>query len=401
MDTNKLTTQRLRTLTPLKTVQKIADGGGLYLEVRPSGGKFWRYAFRWHGRQQTFTIGQYPDVPLAAARLAHQEARRLLAQGVNPCVQKRQEEESARNTVQMLAELWAAHHLREVSEGRKTRVESLLRRYILPAFGRMSVSEVTGGTIIRWARRLEDTGVGPTAIINARQILGMVLDEAVARDMIPASPLASPAVRRSVKKPKTKHLSAPIEPAQAAEALRLLWKATEAGDALSRLCRALPYLAVRPMEAAAMRWDDIDLEAREWRFVTPKTDQPHIVPLSRQVLDILGPPQPSGWVFPSSRLADGHIHKTCIPRVFQFCGLANILTPHGCRAMFRTLASERLGYNFEVLELQLAHRIPGPMGATYQRARYLDQRHRLMQEYADYIDGLREVRQAAGEEADR
>ena len=395
MDANKLTAQFCRKIEPTDQVQRFSDGGGLFLEVRPTGYKVWRYAFRWHGRQQLLTLGGFPDIPLSAARDLHGEARRLLASGVNPCAEKRRTEEGAKFALEAVAAQWVSSHARKVSEIRKKHIEATLRNHVLPFLGQADVRALTGGNIIRWMRRLEASDTGPTAIVQARVVLGMVLEDAVARDLIETSPLASRAVRRAVVPPKTQHFDAPQEPSEAGKALRILWTARTGDSSLDRVCLVLPYLASRPGEAVAMRWEDIDTAAGEWRFTTPKTSRQHIVPLSRQALRLLGEPCDSGWVFPSFGKA-GHIHPISPTQAYKAAGLQGLLSPHGCRAMFRTLASERLGYPAEVLEIQLAHRVPGPMGDTYQRARFLEQRRRLMQEWADYIDALRLAAPSSG-----
>ncbi len=389
MDTNKLTPQLCKKIEPTDRVQRLSDGGGLFLEVRPTGHKVWRYAFRWKGHQQLLTIGGFPDIPLSAARNLHASARRLLASGVNPCVEKRRRGEDAKFTLEAVAVQWLSSHSKKVTEIRSKHIEATLRNHVLPFLGHEDIRVLTGGSIIRWMRQLETVGTGPTAIVQARVVLGMVLEDAVARDIINTSPLASRSVRRAVIPPKTKHFDAPDEPSDAGRALRLLWRARTDRTSLDRACLVLPYLAARPGEVVAMRWEDVDVAAAEWRFITPKTSRQHIVPLSRQALALIGEPTSSEWIFPSSGKA-GHIHPVSPTQAYKLAGLKGLLSPHGCRAMFRTLASERLGYPAEVLEIQLAHKVPGPMGDTYQRARFLEQRHRLMQEWADYIDGLRE-----------
>lgn len=385
----KLTHTQVKAIEPGNRIKKLFDGGGLYIEVRPSGGKFWRYAYRFGGRLQTLTIGQFPDISLSMAREKHAEARRILAEGRNPADERRKALSAMANTLASVAAKWKESHCRNLSESRTKNIDIYLRRHILPPLGHMPVTEINGQTIIGWTRRLESIGTGPHAIAAARIVLGLILDDACAKGLINASPLWNRAVKKAIKPPKGKHLPAPIDESAVGVALATLWRATASMRTVDRICRLLPYLAVRPSEACAMRWENIDLKSSEWRYDVPKTGTKHIVPLSRQALEIIGKHEGKGFVFATSSSFE-HAVTASVSHLYKRAGLDGVLTPHGCRAMFRTLASEQLGYSAEILELQLAHKIPGPLGDTYQRARFLDQRRRLMQEWADYIDCLRE-----------
>ena len=385
----KLTHTQVKAIEPGKRIQKIFDGGGLYVEVRPSGGKFWRYAYRFDGKMQTLTIGQFPDISLSMAREKHAEARRILASGRDPADEKRKKLSARDNTLASVAAQWRESYCRNLSKSRTKSIDICLRRHILPPLGHMPVSEINGQIVINWMRRLESIGTGPQAITASRVVLGIIMDDACAKGLITASPLWNRAVKKALKQPKNNHLPAPIDEPAVGAALATLWRATASQGTLDRICRLLPYLAVRPSEACAMRWENIDLKSSEWRYDVPKTGTKHIVPLSRQALEIIGKHGGKGFVFATSSSVE-HAVAASVTHLYKKSGLDGVLTPHGCRAMFRTLASEQLGYSAEILELQLAHKIPGPLGDTYQRARFLDQRRRLMQEWADYIDGLRE-----------
>ena len=390
----KLTHTQVKAVEPGDRVRKLFDGGGLYLEVRPAGGKYWRYAYRFQGRMQTLTIGQFPDISLSMAREKHAEARRILAGGDDPGDENRTAKLNRCNRLLDVAIAWQESHARSVSAVRASHIAATLRLHILPQLGHMPVADIGGGTIIAWMRRLESADIGQHAVIEARNILAMVLNDAAARGVIQMSPLWNSAVRKSVRPPPHIHHPAPLEPDKAGEALSMLWARQGSDCALARASRLLAYTAVRPAEACAMRWEDIDFTTGEWRYDVTKTITKHIVPLSRQVLELLCDRKASGFVF-ASRGSFGHLNPISLTQAFKRSNLGGILSPHGCRAMFRTMASEHLGYSAEVLEIQLAHKVPGPLGDTYQRARFLDQRHRLMQEWADYIDGLRARAQEA------
>jgi integrase len=192
-------------------------------------------------------------------------------------------------------------------------------------------------------------------------------------------------------------MAAPTDPAKVGEILCIL-EAFQGSPVVAAAIRLLPLVFCRPGELIAMRWADVDLEAGEWRYTVPKTKTEHLVPLSRQAVAILRDLYPltghlpGGWVFPGGRTPMRHLSNMAINAAYKRLGIdtQEELTGHGWRAVARTLLHEKLGYPPEIIEHQLAHRVPDALGKAYNRTRFLEMRRRMMQEWADYLDRLRE-----------
>jgi integrase len=192
-------------------------------------------------------------------------------------------------------------------------------------------------------------------------------------------------------------MAAPTDPEKVAEVLRMV-DAFAGGPVVGAALRLLPLLFVRPGELRTMRWEQIDFEAKEWRYTTSKTKTEHLVPLSKQALAILEDLRPltghlpGGWVFPGGRSPKNAMSDAAINAAYRRLGIdtRNELTGHGWRACARTLLHEQLGYVPEIIEHQLAHAVPDALGRAYNRTRFIEQRKKMMQAWADYLDRLRE-----------
>jgi integrase len=393
-----LTDVSIRNAKPTERLQKLSDGGGLYLAVLPTGGKSWRFKYRCAGKEKLLTFGTWPDVSLAAARRKREEARRLLADGIDPGAERQAErarrDALAANTFEAVAREWIERHLSKKSQAYRERVVSQLERFAFPAIGDRPIAELTAPEILEVVRRVEKLNILETAH-RVRQVVGQVIRYAIATGRAQADP--TPALRGALPPAPTKHMAAPDDPAKVGAILRAL-EAFQGTPVVAAAIRLLPHLFVRPGELRTMRWADVDLEAAEWRFEASKTRTPHVVPLSRQALAILRDLKPltghlpGGWVFPNERTSLRPMSNMAMNAAMRRLGIdtKREITGHGWRAVARTLLHERLGYPAEAIEHQLAHAVPDALGRAYNRTRFLDMRREMMQRWADYLDKLRD-----------
>ena len=390
-----LTDTTVRNAKPADKVRRMFDGGGLYLEIAPRGGKWWRLKFRFEGKEKRISLGVYPDVSLKKARERREAARKLLADGVNPSdnrkAQKETQLEKAANSLEVIAREWHKKQSTTWSARHSDGIIKRLERDIFPWLGKKAISELTPKELLTALRRVEERG----ALESAHRILGncgQIFRYAIAtgradRDITSDLRGALPGV-------KTKHLSAITEPIKVAELLRTI-DGYEGTLIVKCALRLAPLVFVRPGELRKAEWKDIDLEIAEWRFTVSKTNTPHIVPLSKQSIEILEEVKPltgNGlYVFPSQRSAKRPMSDNAVLVAFRTMGIRKEeMTGHGFRAMARTLLDEVLGIRPDFIEHQLAHAVRDPNGRAYNRTSHLEERKKMMQEWADYLDKLKE-----------
>lgn len=400
MATGKLTEAAIRNAKPGLTPAgrptakpyKLADAGGLYLEVAPSGGKLWRLKYRFGGKEKRLALGAWPAVSLKTARQKAAEAKGRLADGTDPGEARKAAQRLASDSFEAIAREWIARHLAGKADSHRSRVVSRLERCVFPYLGARPVAEISAQDVLAVARRIESRGAIETAH-RAVQNVGQALRYAVATGRAVNDPTA--ALRGALTPAKPQHMAAPADdPARVAEILRAT-EAFKGGPVVHAALRLLPLLFCRPGELRTMQWADVDLDAAEWRFTTSKTRTEHLVPLSRQALAILRELHPltghGRYVFPSARGAGRPMSDAAINAAYRRLGIdtRTELTGHGWRAVARTLLHERLGFAAEVIEHQLAHAVPDALGRAYNRTKFIDERRRMMQTWADHLDTLR------------
>lgn len=395
----KLTDKKIRSLSPREKSFKLFDGGGLFIFITPKGSRLWRYKYRFAGRERLLVIGKYPDISLAEARRIHLKARGLLARGLDPAEQKRQDKKSAqaavRNNLNFLVSEWIVTHSRRVVPERARALKSALTRHCLPYLGHHPLQSLQPPIVLEWLHRLE-TKVGSATVHLCKSALKMALDFAVARGMLDQNPLDQRGISRQIAPHRVRHHPAPQNPIDVAPILRALDGLPPRWSIQTRCAlRLLPLIATRPSEMLHMKWMDVDWEKREWRFTASKTKTPIVVPLSRQAISILrelwARTGKSTHAFANGRTPGKPIHSKWLPRAMSnIPGIAaGSIVPHGWRAVFSTLGQESCGFHLTWIELQLGHRIRGPLGDTYNRASFLEQRRQMMQRWADYLDELK------------
>jgi len=390
-----LTDTTIRNAKPGDKTVRLFDGGGLYLEISPKGGKYWRLKYRFLGREKRLALGIYPDVTLKMARDRRDDARKHLAGGIDPGEYKKSVKqtrmESAANSFEVVAREW---HVRKSGIWTERHADGVMKRLelnVFPWLGKRPVAEITPKQILYVIRRIEERG----ALETAHRALGscsQVFRYAVATGKVPTDPCRD--LRGALPPIKVRHRSAITDPVKVGELLRAI-DSYEGTLTVKYAMRLAPLVFVRPGELRKAEWNDIDLENAEWCFTIPKTNTPHIVPLSRQAVTILEEIMPltgtGRYVFPSSRSLKRPMSDNAVLAAFRRMGIEkDEMTGHGFRAMARTILDEVLGFRPDFIEHQLAHAVRDPNGRAYNRTAHLDERKKMMQVWADYLDKLKQ-----------
>jgi integrase len=382
----------VRKAKPGEKPYKLSDERGLYLLVTPQGGKLWRMNYRFGGKQRTLCFGAYPEVGLADARARREDARRLLAHGVDPGEERKATRRAARETFEAIAREWHGRFSSVWAASHAKRVLERLENHIFPYLGGKPVSAVSAPMILAVLRRLEDAGKVESAH-RIRGIIGQVLRYAVASGRLDSDP--TPALRGALTPVRTVHYPALLDPVEIGRVLRMLHGYTGTAEVRAAL-RLGPLLFVRPGELRTMRWDDLDMEAREWRFTLSKTQTPHIVPLARTAVEIIEELRPltgrGVFVMPSARSPTGArpMSEGAVLGAYRALGIdKSVLVGHGWRATARTLLVEKLGFRVDIVEQQLGHVVRDPLGRAYNRTTFLEERRGMMETWAGYLEGLR------------
>lgn len=390
-----LTDTKLRSLKPRKAPYRVADSGGLCIEVRPSGAKLWRYRYRFAGKASMVSLGEYPAVSLADARAEREKAKALLKAGTNPAHAARAERatqaEQAQNTFAAVAgELLAKRSREGLSAPSVAREQRMIEKDLVPYIGSLPVADVEAPMLLAALRRIEARGAVETAH-RARSLAGMVFRYAIATGRAKRNPAAD--LVGALQSPKVQHFASLTDPADVALLLRAIHGYQGSPQVMAAM-KLAPLVFVRPGELRTARWADIDLDAAEWRYTASKTSQSHIVPLAHQAVDILHELRPittrSVYVFPSARGAARPMSENAVNVALRTLGYdGSTMTGHGFRAMARTILDEVLGFRPDYIEHQLAHAVRDPLGRAYNRTAHLPERKAMMQAWADYLDQLR------------
>lgn len=378
----------------------LYDTGGLYIILNPppSNG-WWRIKFRFNGKSDGMSMGVYPTVSLKMARKRRDAARALLEEGINPRQHrkstKREKEAAATNTFEAIARDWYVKRQTKWAKSHSSRLIRLLERDVFPWLGRRPVSEVTAPELLAVIRRIEHRGAIDTSH-RALQVCGQVFRYAVATGRLESDP--SRDLRGALEHHQGGHFAAVTDnPERLAEILNAMDE-YKGGLVVRCALRLMPLVFTRPGELRHAKWRDIDLDAGEWRFRVSKTGNDHLVPLSKQAVVILEELQPltdrddGGFVFPSARGARAArpMSDNAVLTAMRAMGIGkDEMTGHGFRAVARTMLHELLGFKAEVIEHQLAHRVADTLGTAYNRTKFIDERKRMMQVWADYLDALK------------
>lgn len=377
---------------------KLSDEKGLFLLVKPQEdgwGKWWRFKYRFDGKEKMISLGTYPETSLAQAREKRDEARKQLAAGIDPSENRKavkaSKAESAANSFEVIAREWGIKKVESWDE-KNNRSKRMLERNIFPWLGGKPITEILPKDILACLRRVEDRGTIETAH-RTLQICGQVFRYAVATGR--ADRDITHDLKGALPPAKGEHFAAITEPKQAGELLRAI---DGYQGSLPSLCalKLAPLVFVRPGELRAMEWAHVDLDTKEWRYFVSKTSVQHIVPLSMQAVAILQELYPftgrGRYVFPSERTPRGDrcMSENTLNAALKRLGYGkDVMTAHGFRAMARTILDEVLSVRPDFIEHQLAHAVRDPNGRAYNRTAHLPERHKMMQQWADYLDQLK------------
>ncbi|KGW20349.1 phage integrase family protein [Burkholderia pseudomallei MSHR2451] len=390
-----LTDTAIRNAKPADKPVRLFDGGGLYLEIAPSGGKWWRLKYRFGGKEKRYSLGVYPEVTLATARKKRDEAREKLAAGIDPGEAKKAEKRAsllaAANSFEVVARGWMDERRTTVEPAQHAKTLARMENDVFPWLGKRPIAEIDAPEILVVLKRVDGRGARFTAH-RIRSEISRVFRYGIkeghckadpARDLVDAIPPA-----------QTTHFASITEPEKVGEMLRAFDGFTGTFPVLCAL-KLAPMLFVRPGELRKAEWAQFDLDKGEWRYFVNKTKTDHLVPLAAQAVTILRELHAltgeGVYVFPGARDRNRPMSEAAINAALRRLGYdtRTEITGHGFRAMARTILHEELEEKPEVIEHQLAHTVPDSLGRAYNRTKFIKARRSMMQQWADYLDKLK------------
>lgn len=408
--TKELTDLEVKTAKAGDKPKHLFDGKGLFLliaplKLRPDGkpqpvSKWWRFKYTFAGKTKTISFGTYPEVSLSDARQRREDARKLLANGTDPGeakkAQKAAQGEQAANTFEVIARQWHAEYTKDknITEEHTINIMNRLEKDIFPWIGKKPITEITAPEIQSILDRVKSRGVIETAR-RAKTIIGQVYTYAIRKgwamyDISAGFKRYLPSVNDT-----RKHMAAITDPKELAPFLRAL-DGYQGAFVTKCALRIAPLVFVRPGELRKAEWSEFDFERKEWVIPAAKMKMrvSHVVPLSDQVISILEELKPltgnGKYLFPSLRSAERPMSDNTVNAAFKRMGFdGDTVVGHGLRATARTLIHEILGFTPDAIEAQLAHVVPDRHGRAYNRTAHLAERRRMLQQWADYLDGLK------------
>ncbi|WP_193166126.1 tyrosine-type recombinase/integrase [Microbulbifer hainanensis] len=393
-----LTELQVKQAKPRDKDYKLSDEKGMFLLVTKSGGRYWRLKYRHPHtkKERKLALGVYPETGLKRARKLRDEARQLLLDGIDPSDHRKatraERYDSATNTFEALAREWYSTRMGDKSESHRKRTLRMLERDLFPYLGNRPIADISPPELLTILKRIEDRGAVETAK-RARQTASMVFRFAIAGGRATNDPAA--VVGGQLQPTRTKHFPTITQPAEVGKLLAAI-DSYQGSPTVRAALKLSPLLFCRPGELRALEWAEIDWEQARIELPASKMKMrhPHIIPLSHQALAILRELEPlTGrfrYVFPSPKGASRCMSENAVRTALRNMGYDNdTITPHGFRAMARTLLDEVLNERVEHIEHQLAHSVRDANGMAYNRTKHLSQRTAMMQKWADYLEKLR------------
>jgi integrase len=392
-----LTETRIRAAKPVERPYKLFDERGLFMLVTPPGGRLWRLRYRMHGREKLLTLGAYPDITLKRAREKRDEARKLIADGIDPSAKRKAERGARSETFEAVATEWLELQSKALSAETISILGTRLKSFLYPYVGNRPMRAISAQELLGALRRIEARGRHETAH-RVRALAGRVFRYAVATGRAPHDVAAD--LQHALAPVKARNFASLTDPARAGELL-LAIDSYDGQPVTALALRLAPLVFVRPGELRAAQWPEFDLANAEWRIPANrmKMGEAHVVPLARQAVAILRELEPlarqARYVFPSLLSRDRPMSNNTINTALRRLGYtSNEQTGHGFRSMASTLLNEQ-GFPPDVIELQLAHTERNKVRAAYNKAQRLPERRKMMQTWADYLDALRERARSA------
>jgi integrase len=392
-----LTDTKVRTAKSREKTYTMADGGGMYLEVAPTGLKVWRLAYRQkNGKSNRLTFGTYPEVSLLEARAQRAAARKLMSEEVDPGAAKREAKSkglaSSAQTFEAVAREWLAKTTAERAESTQQKNTNWLEKNVFPVIGAMPIADIKPRDVLGALQKIEARGAIESAH-KIKQLCGQVFRYAVAAGLTERDVTSD--LRNALSAVPEAHFAAITEPKAIATLLQSIDAYAGHPFAMTAL-KISPMVFQRPGELRSMEWLEVDLDAAEWRIpgAKMKMRNDHLVPLATQAVALLRALHLiSGhgrYVFPSVRSDDRCMSENTINAALRSMGYAkDVMTGHGFRAMARTVLDEVLGERVDLIEHQLAHQVKDVNGRAYNRTAHLPARRAMMQRWADYLDRLK------------
>lgn len=389
-----LNTLAVKGAKPKQKLYRLYDTNGLYLEITPSGGKLWRLKYRYLGKEKRLSLGAFPNVSLKEARTLKDDAKKLLANEIDPAAHKKQLKQSkldaAQNSFEFVAREWISKNKKKWSAGNTKLVTSRFDRLIFPLIGKASIINITAPDLLLAIRRIEKGG----SVYTAHKVLqncGQVFRYSIATGRSSTDPSA--ALKGALPPVKATHHASITDPKKIGDLLRAI-NGYDGTFVTQQALKFAPLAMVRPGELRHAEWSEVDIEKAEWRIPADKMkmDAIHIVPLSSQAIRILEDTHSvtgnGKYVFPSIRSASRPMSENTINASLRRMGYTKEeMTGHGFRSMASTLLNEQ-GWHWDAIERQLAHAERNSIRAAYNYAEHMPERIRMMQHWADYLDGL-------------
>ncbi|MDB9758838.1 integrase arm-type DNA-binding domain-containing protein [Gammaproteobacteria bacterium] len=389
----KLTARAVTQAKPKPKPYSLSDGGGMYLLVNATA-KYWRYDYRFAGKRKTLALGVYPATSLKQAREKHQRAKENLANGIDPSTHKKATSAATHaalaNSFELLAIEWSKTRSKK-SDSTEKRQNALLEKDLLPHLGKRPIADIKAPELLKTLRKIESRGAIETAH-RAKRLAGQIFRYAVATGRAERDPSVD--LKDALTQPTRTHFNSITEPAEVGPLIAAInnYQATPTVIAALKLS---PLLFCRPGELRHLEWKEVNFD--EARIELPaskmKTKEPHIIPLATQAMEILKELQlitgRGKFVFPSARGASRPLSENGVRTALRILGYTNEqISPHGFRAMARTILDEVLNFPVDWIEHQLAHSVKDANGRAYNRTKHLEQRRGMMQKWADYLDEL-------------
>ena len=379
---------------------RVSDGNWLYLEVPPTGSKRWIIRYQVDGidkkRDKSLSLGRYPRVSLKEARKLRDHQQELHENGIDPSeqrkVDKERKKENIRNTFESVADAWLNTRKNEWTEQYHKQISSIIRRNLHTYIGEKPVRKITPDDLLEALRKTESKGHHATVKI-ARQCASKIFRFAIRKGI--ADTDIADILREDIATPKTKHHPAIVEPKEVGDFMLQIDGYRDRGTPqVAQALRLLALTFVRSTELIQAKWQEIYWEENLWKIEAKKMkmNEDHIVPLSRQAMEILRDMRKLsnyGYIFSCTKNPQKPIGGRSMNYALLALGYEGEMTPHGFRAMARTLLDEQLGFRIDWIEQQLAHTVKDPLGRAYNRTKHLKERREMMQKYADYLDDLK------------
>lgn len=392
-----LTDLQVKTAKPQAKEYKLSDGGGLFLLVTPTGGKLWNLKYRFANKEKRLSFGAYPAIALTDARQRREDAKKLLANGIDPGEIKKAQKAAivaaTESSFEIVAREWHTKYKNTWSQVHASTILDRLVKEVFPWLGSRPIEEIKAPELLKCLRRMEDRGALDTAH-RVRNHCSNIFRYAIATGSAERDPAAD--LRGALPPVKGNHFAAPTDPKDVAPILRAI-DGFEGSFVVKCAMQLAPILFVRPGELRAAEWAEIDLEACEWNIPAErmKMKVAHLVPLPRQAVEILQALQPltghSKYVFPCQRSPLRCMSENAVNAGLRRLGFdKSEITGHGFRAMARTILDEVLQVRPDYIEHQLAHAVKDPNGRAYNRTSHLSERRKMMQLWSDYLDGLKQ-----------